>query len=372
MQTDTPPLLNIWARQLLQEHDHICRQAGMQLSRPVIEISEVTSYLGKWHSGRRTITIARSLICGQNWDTVLNVLKHEMAHQYVTEKLNGHPDHGSAFKKACAILGVSAPFRRASATISAINATAPARQLSPTDRILARIRKILALTDSSNEHEALLALQKARELMHRYNLGAEIHRTDTTESYTSLLINLKRKRVECYHSAICSLLLDYFNTEIVITTLYDAHDLTTYKFIDIMGRSSDVEIGGYIYHFLTERLPALWQQHQARHPRLKNGRNSYWLGVLRGFRQGLASGQQPGTPVNISPTKTKTNLALATSNDKAMGLFVAARYPRTRKGRKRTTRLDHERFAAGIADGLKLKFRQGVDHQGDNQRLLPS
>ncbi len=37
------------------------------------------------------------------------------------------------------------------------------------ERILKKIRKLLALSDSANEHEALLAMQKARQLRDSYD-----------------------------------------------------------------------------------------------------------------------------------------------------------------------------------------------------------
>lgn len=369
-------IIHIWVRQLSKEHEFICRRYGLKLARPVIEIVDVSSYWGKWLAKTSTISLSLALLYDQPWDTVLNVLKHEMAHQLVAEILTGKPGHGADFKRGCEILGVPAEFRRASSTIAGAVPGAPDHRATDAERRLEKIRKLLALTDSTNEHEALLAMQKARQLLDRYNLDGELNQANDGPAHTNLLINLRRKRVECYHRAICSLLIEYFHAEIVITPLYDAHDFTTYKCIDIMGKHGNVKIAGYVYHFLMGRLPALWREHQAANPGPKNGRNSYWLGVLNGFREGLADDRQTEARAKEASTDAKANLPPAknnllptATNDPAMALFVASRYPKLKTGRKGATRVDLRHFEAGRKDGRRLKFRQGLDRGGDEQRL---
>src|SRR5437868_5340763 len=58
-----------------------------KLTPAAIELSDAGSRLGRWVSDLRTIEIARSLILSHPWGVVLEVLKHEMAHQYVYEVL---------------------------------------------------------------------------------------------------------------------------------------------------------------------------------------------------------------------------------------------------------------------------------------------
>ncbi|MEA4838055.1 MAG: DUF2786 domain-containing protein, partial [Rhodospirillaceae bacterium] len=51
------------------------------------------------------------------------------------------------------------------------------------DAIIAKIKKLLALSKSSNEHEAALALAKAKELMEAHSLTDAIIRTaDVSEA----------------------------------------------------------------------------------------------------------------------------------------------------------------------------------------------
>src|SRR6056297_11692 len=99
-----------WAIRLLKEHEDICWQYGINLTTPVINISSGKHTDGYWSPRHRTISISRHLIKTEPWDIVLEVLKHEMAHQYVTDFYNDADKHGTYFKKACKKLGVHLAF----------------------------------------------------------------------------------------------------------------------------------------------------------------------------------------------------------------------------------------------------------------------
>src|SRR5664279_4917449 len=74
-----------------------------ELRRPALMLVDSVSRLGRWHGGLRVIEIARSLLLNHGWGVLVEVLKHEMAHQYVDEVL-GQPDdamHGTEFRNVC-------------------------------------------------------------------------------------------------------------------------------------------------------------------------------------------------------------------------------------------------------------------------------
>src|SRR5882757_5842764 len=80
-----------------------------QLRRPAVMLVDSTVRLGLWHGGLRIIEIARSLLQGP-WGVLVEVLKHEMAHQYVDEVLGQLDDamHGSVFRSVCEERGIDA------------------------------------------------------------------------------------------------------------------------------------------------------------------------------------------------------------------------------------------------------------------------
>ncbi len=90
-----------WAAQLSREHKAISWLYGVNLTTPIIDISSGEKGLGYWSYKTNTLSISSHLIKTEVWDLVLEVLKHEMAHQYVSEYYDNADIHGSYFKMAC-------------------------------------------------------------------------------------------------------------------------------------------------------------------------------------------------------------------------------------------------------------------------------
>src|SRR5512143_105959 len=72
-----------------------------RLRRPVFELGTSSVALGRWMRAHRTLEISRQLLLEHGWGALVEVLKHEMAHQFVDEVL-GRVDetaHGPAFRE---------------------------------------------------------------------------------------------------------------------------------------------------------------------------------------------------------------------------------------------------------------------------------
>jgi len=150
------------------------RFAG-KLVPPVLVLSDATRRLGQWSRTARTLELSRALVLASPWPHVISVLEHELAHQYVDEVLKIHDEaaHGPAFQRVCAERGIDG--RAAGVPVPS---DAPAQEA---ERALDRIRKLLALAGSPNQHEAEVAMRKAHELMLRHNIeDASAH---TSASY---------------------------------------------------------------------------------------------------------------------------------------------------------------------------------------------
>lgn len=357
---------SLWLKQIVREHSSICQQYGIELSTPIVQLAEASSYWGKWTPAPPMISVSTRLISTEPWDTVKNVLKHEMAHQLVSEQLGGSSGHGVKFQEACRMLGVPEAYRRAGGSLPASSPLD--REQNEPGKIIEKLRKIMALAESANEHESLIAIRKARQLMNKHDLSE--WSVDKKQCHINSLINLKRKRLATYHKLICSILTGNFNVQIIFAPLYDAHDLTTYKCIDILGRREDVRIAEYVFHFLLTRLPVLWKNHHGSSSGSITDKNSYWLGIINGFREGL--GDNPSSRDNNLNNRGKTSSTLpALHNDQALGDFVAERYPKTRNIRGRPGRINPERFEDGRRDGKHLRLAKGVDNGIQAQKKLP-
>ncbi|MFN2365226.1 MAG: SprT-like domain-containing protein [Desulfurivibrionaceae bacterium] len=374
MLSEEPFFLRAWTRQLLNEHQAVCYQYSLTLSRPLIELVDVSSYWGKWLPSAKTICISKRLLLDHPWDAVVNVLKHEMAHQLLSEETGSARGHGPDFKKACERLGLAAGYRNAAGPLPSSGRNGdPDRAGGEKGRKIEKIRKLLALADSANEHEALLAMGKARQMMERYDLTENLESGKEESPCVNLLINLGKKRLQSYHRAICALLIDHFRVEIVITPLFDARELTSYKCLDIMGRSDNVRIAGYVYHFLMDRLPLMWRGQKTGGRAPKYSRNSYWLGVLNGFREGLATEGKEGGPMagKTATAAVQARKLPAVTDDLAIRSYVQARYPKLKRGRNRGARVDPDSYEQGCRAGRRLKLRKGLESNPPEERMLP-
>ena len=129
-----------------------------RLTRPALELVDSSSRLGRWHGGLRVIELSRSLLSDHGWGILVEVLKHELAHQYVDEVL-GQPDdamHGAVFRRVCEERGIDP---------SAAGVPGVAKQAAVDQHLLERIAKLLALAESSNENEAQASMSAAQRLM---------------------------------------------------------------------------------------------------------------------------------------------------------------------------------------------------------------
>lgn len=325
---------------------------------------------GVWDPNTRTITLSRALIEGFSWDAVLDVLKHEVAHMIVNEEYN-IPDHthGDAFKRACRRLGISA---WASASESDMAETVPGKdttQLSEEDqRLLKRVEKLLALADSSNEHEALLAMQRVRELYSRYNL--ERLRTSSAQSeFTSVIINHQRKQISQHQSAIASILTAHFFVEVVVANQYHAASNSQFRVIELLGSKQNVLMAEYVYYFLLNKLETLWRDYKCGTDRGGVAKRSYFLGVLRGFDEKLSSQgaykSQSGQTWHLSDVDKDTQALVAVA-DQELQNFVSYKHPRLVTRRISSTVRDYGSYEDGQKAGKDIVINKPIErsHSG--------
>lgn len=366
--TDYIALQRLWIRQLLHEYDYICWAFGLELQRPLFEISNSKSRYGCWLPNLRTIQISSVLIENFSWDIAVQILKHELAHQICTEYFHDSlGGHGNTFQKACDMLGLSAQFRNASGDLpSGFQASESLdQQTGAGRRFIEKISKLLALAGSANEHEANLAMAKAGELMDKHNLR-QIEEESRT-GYTHLIINRKKKRIEGYQRRICTILQDFFYVRIVFTSLYDAGRDESHRTIELLGKEENVEVAEYVYHFLDNQLALLWQQNRHKfHGNTRRSKNSYYLGLLDGFYRKLKKQNERVTKGTVAKSD-QTSSALIVSEDRQLNHFVGNRHPRLSRRTLRGTKIYKESYDDGVAAGQQIVLNQGISKKEGNQ-----
>jgi ribosomal protein S15P/S13E len=355
---NTDKLQHLWLLQLQLEFEEICMMYGLELRLPVFEISHAKIELGSWHPDTRIMRLSHHLIINYSWSVTLQVLKHEMAHQICTEHFRavGAP-HGEAFQQACELLGVLPEYRRpGTVVVETVEQAIGGSKISERGReCLAKVQKLLALSQSSNEHEAALAIQKANELIEKYHIR-ELG-NDQEYRYGFGIIDRKRKRIETYQRRICTILHDYFFVRVVLSSLYDPLYNDTFKTIELLGTKANVTIAEYCYHFLENRLASLWSLNRHRFKgTTRTEKNSYYLGMLRGFYQKLEEQKREKEDVGIEPQVGD----LVVAEEKRLEIFVGMRFPRLRKVSRSGVKVYGGTFNEGVETGKTITFAEGL------------
>ena len=355
---NTDKLQHLWLQQLQLEYEEICMMYGLQLRLPVFEISDTKIELGSWRSDTRTLRLSRHLIVNYSWSVTMQVLKHEMAHQLCTEHFRaaGAP-HGEFFQQACELLGVLPEYRRpGTVVVEIVEQAIGGSKISERGReCMAKVQKLLALSQSSNEHEAALAIQKANELIEKHHIR-ELG-TDQEYRYGFGIIDRKRKRIETYQRRICTILHEYFFVRVVLSSLYDPLYNDTFKTIELLGTKENVTIAEYCYHFLENRLASLWSLNRHRFKgSTRTEKNSYYLGLLRGFYQKLQEQKKGKEEVGVKPQVGD----LIVAEENRLEIFVGMRFPRLKKAPRSGVKVYGGTYNEGVETGKTISFAEGL------------
>lgn len=270
-------LANAALRALRGAYDELSRSLfGNCLRAPSLVLGRSHRELGRWDPTSRAIEISEPLLLGRGWGAAVEVLKHEMAHQFVSERLaaEGDAPHGALFRRVCEERGIDP------------RAAGEPREGDAAHPVLERIRKLLSLAQSANEHEAQSAARVAQRLMLRHNIDQlEIERRD---GYTSRQLGRTTGRTTEAERLLGSVLQDHFFVDVVWVYGYRPLDAAHGRVMEVCGRRENVELAHYVYDFLTRTADRLWIEHRAvaglpgnRH------RRAFQAGVIAGFRDQL-------------------------------------------------------------------------------------
>jgi len=252
------------------------------LAPPVIRLSDSARLLGRWYAPHRTIELSERMVLTASWGSVLEVLKHEMAHQYVDEVLGATEEtaHGPAFRQVCARMGIDAA---ASGEIAA-----PTGEDGQRSRLLKRIHDLLALAGSSNRHEAQTAAAMAHRLMLKHNI--EVAERSGARHYRYAHLGRPTGRVPEHEHILAAILAEHFFVEAIWVPAFRPEDGKRGSVLEICGTRENVAMAEHVHAFLRETAERLWAEHKRAHQvRSNRDRRGYCSGVMEGFRERLAA-----------------------------------------------------------------------------------
>jgi predicted SprT family Zn-dependent metalloprotease len=248
-----------------------------RLTPPSLELSDADSRLGLWEPTTRTIQISRKMLLERDWGVVVEVLKHEMAHQFVWEILGERDEtaHGPRFQRLCEELGIDG---------SAAGAPASDERA---ERIVARVTKLLALAQSPNEHEARAAMAAAQRLMLRHNLDV-VGTPGAPRRYGHRHLGAPTGRVPEGERVLAGLLGQHFFVECIWVPVWRPREGKRGSVLEICGTPENLEMAAHVHSFLLGTAERLWREYR-RERRLRSDRDrrTFVAGVMSGFKETL-------------------------------------------------------------------------------------
>ncbi len=310
-----------------------------KLRRPQLVLVDAKATLGAWRRAPRVIEIGRHLLTTHEWGILVEILKHEMAHQYVEEVLGviDEAAHGSEFREVCRRRAIDPR-----ATGIPLSAETHSEQ-----RVLSTVAKLLALAESGNEHEARSAMSAAHRLMLKHNL--DLQASAASSDYGFRHLGKPTGRTDEARRVLAGILADFFFVEVIWVPIWRAREGKRGSVLEICGTAENLEIASYTHDFLLRTAARLWVEYKREQGMTRNAeRRTFVSGVMCGFRERLESDRQ-----------RNVEQGLVWVGDAALGSYLRARHPRIRWTRH-AARPVTEAHAAGRSRGREIVLARGV------------
>lgn len=208
-----------------------------------------------------------------NKNQLIHVIRHELAHymNFITYGEGVQP-HGNEFKAFCKKMKWPEEVSRTTICIEENG-----NQVVSEESIICRkVRKLMALSSSSNAHEAEQAMIKSQQLLLKHNIDSRYMDFDDEEKIFLKRI-MKQKRVNAKMRAIGNILETFF-----VSIVYKQVKGSVY--LEVLGSIINIEIAEYVANVLELELETLWNQAKKQaNLRGTVAKNSFFLGLARGY-----------------------------------------------------------------------------------------
>lgn len=229
------------------------------------------------------------------------------------------------------------------------------------EKLIDKIRKLMALSHSPNEHEAALAAARAREILDKYDLSlTEVEMND--EEIIEHRVDTGTRKAPLWMGRLA----------VSVSRAFNCRVFRVYGIMVFCGTKADTQVAEYTYMFLFRAVKRLSKEHKASleksgiwdtHYKGRHGSRaymqSYALGVVNAIDQKLREFVQSKERMQKYEDYNKaTGKDLIVIKNNAVDRYVS-------KLRLRHTRshanLDYSGFSAGQKDGRSVQIHQGIN-----------
>ena len=353
------------------------------MRKPLFSLGNMKNKLGEWSRERREICLSRNLVLNHPWDAVVEVLLHEMAHQFADEVLgaNNEPPHGPKFQGACHLLRANP---NASEKYEPLHDRIFRESSGSEDRIMLRIKKLMALAQSKNQHEAEAAMAKAHELIAKYNVDLLAH--EENRNFVSVFVGKPALRHFREEYALACLLTDFYFVFGIWMPAYVVDKAKMGSVLEISGTIQNIKIAHYVYDFVRQSINSQWDEYNKHNGLNRYRKTDFAIGIIQGFSSKLKSQSEKKRKVKDTcplvpcpprsawqeggPRSGRREHALIKIEDPLLKKYAGYKYPRTLSISGKALRHDHNVLKDGVSVGRKLVISKGITERGKSRRLL--
>jgi hypothetical protein len=325
---------------------------------PVFSLRDLKTQWGKYLPDRNEIVISRELAFNHSWDAVLEVLAHETAHQLAWQALGGayETPHGNAFQKACFLLRANP---RATGKFLPLDRRLGKGGGQEMDGIILRVKKLLALAESQNRHEAEAAMKKAHQLIAKYNL--ETIEDQTPRDFISVFVGKPSLRHAREHYRLANLLIDFYFVKGIWAPCYVVEKDKMGRVLEISGTPGNVELASYVHDVIHQFIEHQWNAYADNKSLGHHRKTDFALGVIQGFEETLKRGN--GRPVRGSASEN----ALMIWKDPQLEAYMAYRYPKLVTFSGKPLSIDGTVLNDGVKIGKELVISKAIHHHAHGE-----
>ncbi len=330
------------------------------MRKPLFSLKDMTGNLGYWSRERREICLSRDLVINQPWDSVIEVLVHEMAHQFADEMLGayGEPPHGPTFKRACYLLRANP---KASGEYEPLHDRVFRESSKLEDKIMVRIRKLMALAQSHNKHEAEAAMAKAHQLIAKYNV--DLIDRDEHRNFLSVFVGKPALRHFREEYGLAALLQDFYFVYGIWIPAYVLDKGKMGRVLEISGTAQNVRIAHYVHDFVQQFINSHWEEYNKDKGLNRYRKTDFAVGIIDGFRSKLESQKH-------RKKKAGDKRALIKFEEPLMKEYVQYKYPRLMTVGMKALRRNRKVLTDGMNAGKKLIISKGITEKGSRRLLI--
>lgn len=214
----------------------------------------------------------------------------------------------------------------------------------------------MSLATSSNQNEAELASKKAQELLLRHNLSISDH---VEKEFEQIELDSMTKS-NPVADTVQILLKDFFFVRCYYqlqASHYKNGKLMTTKTVQMIGTESNIEIGKYVYDYLTFTFNHLWKEYKKKTGCSTSAKKSFIYGLYYGLRDKLQEQQR----------NVLNEYGLTVVPDAALNKHMANFNLRAK--RATNNNFSSEANNAGRAQGANININKGVTSKANNTGL---